>query len=153
MTLIADRQVPTGHVVAPGPARVRPRGAQPRRPRPDRPGGAPLRYAGTGVTMSRAAHRPRPVSAAVTVALASVAALITIWLGSLAHLGGLSGNDTPVPEQLAVVQVQAGETLQHVASRVAPDAPVGQVMQRIRDLNKLDTAALDAGQTLIAPVG
>jgi hypothetical protein len=26
-------------------------------------------------------------------------------------------------------------------------------MQRIRELNKLDSASLDAGQTLIAPIG
>ena len=36
---------------------------------------------------------------------------------------------------------------------MAPDAPVEQVVERIRDLNKLDSAALDAGQTLIAPIG
>ena len=52
-----------------------------------------------------------------------------------------------------MVQVQAGETLQQLAGRVAPDAPATQVMQRIRELNKLDSAALDAGQTLIAPLG
>jgi predicted Zn-dependent protease len=57
------------------------------------------------------------------------------------------------PDRLAVVQVQAGETLQQLAGRVAPDAPTGQVVQRIRELNKLDSAALDAGQTLIAPLG
>jgi LysM repeat protein len=52
-----------------------------------------------------------------------------------------------------VVQVQTGETLQHLARRVAPDAPVGQVVDRIRELNQLDSAAVNAGQTLIAPVG
>jgi hypothetical protein len=40
-----------------------------------------------------------------------------------------------------------------VAARVAPDAPTAQVVQRIRELNKLDSASVDAGQTLIAPVG
>jgi len=49
--------------------------------------------------------------------------------------------------------VQTGETLQQVAQRVAPDAPVGQVVERIRELNQLDSVALDAGQTLIAPIG
>ena len=58
-----------------------------------------------------------------------------------------------MPDRLAVVQVQSGETLQQVAHRVAPDAPVGQVVDRIRELNQLDSAALDAGQTLIAPIG
>jgi hypothetical protein len=49
--------------------------------------------------------------------------------------------------------VQTGENMQQVAHRVAPHAPVGQVIDRIRELNKLDSVALDAGQTLIAPVG
>jgi hypothetical protein len=36
---------------------------------------------------------------------------------------------------------------------VAPDAPVRSVVAQIRDLNELRSAAVDAGQTLIAPVG
>ncbi len=89
----------------------------------------------------------------MTVVLALLAAVITVWLGLVAQIGGVVGTSTPVPDRLAVIQVQAGETLQHVAARVAPDAPVGQVVERIRALNALDSAALDAGQTLIAPVG
>ncbi len=64
-----------------------------------------------------------------------------------------SGRRPQVPARLAVVQVQAGESLQQVAQRVAPDAPVRSVVDQIRELNKLDSAAVDAGQTLIAPVG
>ena len=66
---------------------------------------------------------------------------------------GWPASAAPVPDRLAVVQVQTGETLQHVAARVAPDAPVGQVVERIRELNQLESVALDVGQTLIAPVG
>jgi predicted Zn-dependent protease len=58
-----------------------------------------------------------------------------------------------VPDRIAVVRVQAGETLQHLAERVAPDRPVGQVVQRIRELNELDTGSVQAGQTLISPIG
>jgi LysM domain len=122
------------------------------RPIPARPAAGAVVYRGTGVAMSRAPHRRRPVSAAVTAALAGMAALITVWLGSLAQSGGVTGTPAAVPDQLAVVRVQSGETLQHLAARVAPDAPVGQVVARIRELNHLDSAALDAGQTLIAPV-
>ena len=124
------------------------------RPAPARPAVAPLRYRGTGTGVSRAAHPVgRPVSTTLTVALAGVAALITLWLGFLAHFSSAQATPAALPEQLAVVQVQAGETLQQLAGRVAPDAPASQVMQRIRELNKLDSAALDAGQTLIAPLG
>lgn len=103
--------------------------------------------------MSRAPHTGRPVGAAVTVALAGVAALITLWLGSLANLSGSQPEPGRQSADLAVVQVQAGETLQELAGRVAPDAPVGQVVARIRELNSLDSSTVDAGQTLIAPVG
>ncbi len=106
--------------------------------------------------MSRASHRRRPITPATTVGLALLAAFITVWLGVVAQFGGVvgtAGSSTPVPDTLAVVQVQAGETLQQVAHRVAPDAPVAPVVDRIRELNQLESASLDAGQTLIAPVG
>jgi LysM domain len=125
---------------------------RPRRTAPMRPAAGVMVYRGTGVRMSRAPHRPRPVSVTMTVILAVVAALIAVWLVALAQARGASSG-TSVPEQLAVVQVQPGENLQRLAARVAPDAPVGSVVERIRQLNELDSAALDAGQTLIAPVG
>ena len=55
--------------------------------------------------------------------------------------------------ELFSLRVEKPAPLQQVAHRVAPDAPVGQVVERIRELNQLDSVALDAGQTLIAPVG
>lgn len=123
-----------------------------------RPAVAPLRHRGTGVAMSVAPHRPARhaggVSTPVTLALAVGAALLTVWLGLLAHAGTNNGSTSPVlPERLAVVQVQAGETLQELAARVAPDAPAGAMAERIRDLNELASSAVEAGQTLISPVG
>jgi hypothetical protein len=136
--------------------RSRPAERSRRRPAgPRRPCGAPLRHGGTGVALSRARgpHRRRPITPATTVGLAVLAALITVWLGLVAQFGdSVRGASAPLPDRLAVVQVQAGESLQHVAARVAPDAPVSRVVERIRELNQLDTPSLDAGQTLIAPV-
>ena len=147
------------------PTRVRPIQVRPparrgghRGPQPCRPVVAPPRYRGTGVLMSTASHRPRPITPATTVALALVAAGITVWLGFVAHFGGML-HDAPekaavqMPDRLAVVRVEPGETLQRLAARVAPDAPTGQVAARIRELNELDSSAVTAGQTLIAPVG
>ena len=148
MTILDTREIQGDSVIRPG---LRP--GSTRRPRSNRPGGAPLRYRGTGVLMSRASHRRRPITPATTVVLALIASGITVWLGLVAQLGGVTGGDGPVPGRLAVIQVQTGETLQQVAQRVAPDAPVGQVVERIRELNQLDSVALDAGQTLIAPIG
>ncbi len=126
----------------------------PYRPAPARPAVAPLHYRGSGVRASQAIHTRRAVSPTVTIALAGLAALITLWLGVLGHFSGDRASvAAPASDQLAVVQVHPGETLQHVAARVAPDAPTAQVVQRIRELNKLDSSSVDAGQTLIAPIG
>jgi hypothetical protein len=148
MTILDTREIHPAPVVRPGfrPADTR------RRPRSNRPPVAPMRYRGTGVVMSRAPHRRRPITPVTTVLLALVASAITVWLGLVAQFGGVTGVEAPVPDRLAVVQVQTGETLQQVAHRVAPDAPLGQVVERIRQLNQLDSVALDAGQTLIAPI-
>jgi LysM domain len=118
-----------------------------------RPAGAAMAYRGTAVRMSRVPHRPRPASVTTTVCLAAVTALITVWLAALAQSRATDTSGTSLPERTAVVQVLPGENLQRLAARVAPDAPVGNVVDRIKELNKLDSAALDAGQTLIAPVG
>jgi len=113
-----------------------------------------VRYRGTGVLRSRVSHRQRPITPATTVALALLAALITVWLGLVTQFAGVVGGATlPVPGELAVVTVQAGETLHQLAARVAPEAPTGDVIERIRELNELDSGALDSGRTLIAPVG
>ncbi len=122
-----------------------------RRPRSRRPSGAPMRHRGTGVLVSRASHR-RPITPTTTVILALIAAAITLWLGLVGQFGGVVGSEAEIPGRLAVVQVHSGESLEHVAERVAPDAPVADVVERIRELNKLESVALDAGQTLIAPV-
>ena len=162
MTVIDDRRVarPVRRIVRldqpggdlrrrPSPVVRRPHAM---RPGPSRPATAPLQYRGYAVSVSRAPHARRPVSASVTVALAALAALITLWLGTLAQFSGERAAAVSVPERLAVVQVHAGETLQQIARRVAPDVPAGQVVDRIRDLNQLESASVDAGQTLIAPL-
>lgn len=132
--------------------------SHPRRPGTCRPAGAPLRYEGTGVAVSVAPHRRRPVTLATTMGLAFLAGIITLWLGVLAHFGqmvndGSADSAVRIPDTLAVVRVLPGESLQDVAARVAPDAPARQVADRIRELNALDSTSLSAGQTLIAPVG
>jgi hypothetical protein len=157
MTMI--QTAPTHIPTRPRPTRIPARDdSRPvsRGPRQRRPGGAPPRYRGTAVLVSRAPHRRRPITPTATVGLAMLAALITVWLGVVAHFGGVvDGTQTSgrVPDRLAVVRVDAGESLQHLAARVAPGAPVAKVAQRIRELNDLNSPALAAGQTLIAPVG
>src|SRR5580693_8880045 len=80
------------------PVQVRPAGRRDRPgargPQPSRPVAAPPRHRGTGVLMSTAPHRPRPITPATTVVLALLAALITAWLGLVAHFGGMLHGDT-----------------------------------------------------------
>ncbi len=159
MTVI-DHPVPTPSARRAQPVRVSPAGqrrtcaARRRAPQSTRPGGRPVRYRGTGVLVSRAPHRRRAVTPATTVMLALVAALITVWLGIVAQFGAaVTAGAESVPTELAVVRVQTGETLQQLARRVAPGSPAGPMVAAIRDLNGLDSTVVEAGQTLIAPVG
>jgi hypothetical protein len=149
MTILDTPEFPVAPEVNAG---IRTSGAR-RTPAARRPRVAPMQHRGTGVLMSRASHRRRPITPATTVVLAVIAAAITVWLGLVAQFGGVVGESAAVPDQLAVIQVQTGESLQQVAHRVAPEAPVSQVVDRIRELNQLQSVALDAGQTLIAPIG
>ena len=96
-----------------------------------------------GVTRTAGLYGPPRLLGLMLVALALV---LSGWAS------GVMAQSAPVPTRLAVVQVQSGESLQHLAARVAPDSPVGSVVSRIRELNKLDTGAVEAGQTLIAPM-
>jgi hypothetical protein len=163
MTLIHAIPSRTGNVrrpitrPRPGPRWDRDGQAGSLRPAPSRPAGAPARYRGSGVAMSVAPHRRRPVTLATTVGLALLAGMITLGLGLVAHFGqmanGDSGSAARIPDRLGVVRVEAGESLQDVAARVAPAAPVRQVTERLRELNALNSPTLVAGQTLIAPVG
>ena len=152
---IITREYPTDIVVRtvrPRPVVRRPHESQ-RRPLTGRPTGAAFRHRGTGVLMSRASHRRRPITPMATVVLALLAAGITVWLGLVAQFGAPVESGSSVPAQLAVVRVQSGESIQQVAHRVAPDAPEAAVVDQIRELNKLPSVALAAGQTLIAPIG
>jgi len=157
MTVIT-REYPTDVVVRTVPRRGdvnRQRQAR-LRPAGSRPSGAAFRHRGTGVLTSRASNRRTPITPLTTVMLALVAAGITVWLGLVAQFGEAvqpTSSAASVPAQLAVVRVQTGESIQQVARRVAPDAPVSAVVDRIKELNKLPSVALNAGQTLIAPVG
>jgi len=163
MTLIHAIPSRTGNVrrpitrPRPGPRWDRDGLAGSRRPAPSRPAGSPARYRGSGVAMSVAPHRRRPVTLATTVGLALLAGMITLWLGVVAHFGQIANGDSSsagrIPDRLGVVRVEAGESLRDVAARVAPAAPVRQVTERIRELNALNSPTLVAGQTLIAPIG
>ncbi|MDO2970438.1 LysM peptidoglycan-binding domain-containing protein [Mycobacteroides abscessus] len=121
-----------------------------------RPAGRPVAYRGNGIRVSGVAHRVyrrRPVSLKATIVVAVGAAVATMWLLMLGQVSAAGIGGAGVPDRLAVVQVAPGETLADVASRVAPEAPRSAMVSKIRELNELDSATVQAGQTLVSPVG
>jgi len=50
-----------------------------------------------------------------------------------------------------VTVVREGESLEALAARVWPDAPVDVTVARIADLNSLDGTAVQAGSRLLVP--
>jgi hypothetical protein len=103
----------------------------------------------------------RPVAPAARVRLTRRGrAMVTlVFLGALMagmiSLGGwatasLSGG-TPAPVQ--VVEVQSGDTLYKLASRVAEPGEVREMVYRIQELNSLPGAQISEGQRLAVPRG
>ncbi len=171
MTVLDDRQIGRnaggqlvpweGPRLIPGVRRV-PGRPLPARGDSRRPAVAPLTYRGNGLAVSRAVHiplarRPRSATMVAAILMAGLSALITFWLGWLGHLSGPEAgvgslSAASATDRLAVVHVLDGETLQQLAERMSPDVPADQAVERIKDLNKLSSTAVVAGQTLIAPV-
>ena len=154
MTILDTREVQSQSTRRHGRC-VRPRATAARRPRVRRgPAGAPCGYRGTGVLMSRASHRRRPITPATTVILALVAAAITVWLGLVAQFGGVIG----MPRRRCRTgsrwcRSRRARRCSRWRSGWRPTRRSAQVVEQIRELNQLESAAVDAGQTLIAPVG
>ncbi|TCO52624.1 LysM peptidoglycan-binding domain-containing protein [Actinocrispum wychmicini] len=77
---------------------------------------------------------------------------LTVFLGVVLvgfAAGSMAGDR--VPDRVAVVWVQPGETLWDVATRVAPDYDTEAVMARIRELNDVPADGVLAGQALEVP--
>jgi hypothetical protein len=82
-----------------------------------------------------------------------VAALLFV-LGAALFLGATSvaTNDAGTDQPTRAVMVGEGDTLWAIASDLAPDGEVRDMVATIRELNALDSAMLVAGQTIYVPV-
>ena len=82
-----------------------------------------------------------------------VAALLFV-LGAALFLGATSvaTNDAGTDQPTEAVMVGEGDTLWAIASDLAPDGEVREMVATIKELNALDSAMLVAGQTLYVPV-
>ena len=84
-----------------------------------------------------------------------VAALIVAFaIGVFVTAAGSVATQHPgQAEPTKIVQVSPGDTLWDIASRLADDGQVPAMMQKIEQLNALDSVDLQSGQRLVVPAG
>jgi hypothetical protein len=85
--------------------------------------------------------------------LVSLAVLLLAVTGGVLLTGGgaaLAGTDRPAVSHQQVT-VQPGQTLWQIAERTAPGADPRETVQRILDLNGLQTSEVQAGTALLLP--
>lgn len=83
-----------------------------------------------------------------------VAALLAILaLGVFWGNGSVASDERGQAEHTLVVQVQPGDTLYDLAARITTEGDVNAMVERIEDLNRLDSGFLYAGQKLRVPTG
>ena len=86
---------------------------------------------------------------------AAIIVLLMVTLGVLAFtIAQLVGDPAAsIPTSLTTISVRTGDTLGSIASHYAPQADTAAVIDRIRDLNALQSTALLPGQVLVVPAG
>ena len=85
----------------------------------------------------------------VVVVLALIAVLA---VGLVLASGSVATGEAGTPEPTQVVMVAPGDTLWDIAAAVAADGDVPEMINRIQELNALDSGMLAAGQRLLVPV-
>lgn len=116
-----------------------------------RPRAAVVEYRTTGVEFTCAPHPHGEPDVTWKMVAASILVTAAVMLG-LAGVANFASGRSVGESATEVIQVGEGETLTGLAARISPDSPVGQVVDRIMQLNAMSGAALDAGQSLIVPV-
>ena len=81
-----------------------------------------------------------------------VAFVAVLGLGIALGTQSFAGETPGTPEPTRVVMVGSGETLWAIAADAAGDGDVRAMVDRIEDLNALDSAMVQAGQRLRVPV-
>ncbi|QBR92280.1 LysM peptidoglycan-binding domain-containing protein [Nocardioides euryhalodurans] len=77
--------------------------------------------------------------------------LVVLALGVLWGSGSVATERPGTPESTLVVQVEPGDTLYDLAASITTEGDVNAMVERIEDLNRLDSAVLYAGQKLRVP--
>ena len=107
----------------------------------------------TSTSTHPVSHRPAPALRLTRRGRAVVLVLLVGLLLAAFTLGRGSESQASsgAPRAYSTTTVHQGETLWAVAKRVAPHSDPRAVVQQIRELNKLDSAAVSAGQQLLLP--
>ena len=115
------------------------------------------------MTLTAPIARPtmRPIVSTPTVRLTRRGRLVVFAIGLLVILaigvfwgsGSVASDERGAAESTLVVQVQPGDTLYDLASRVTTDGDVNAMVEQIEDLNRLESSFLYAGQKLRVPTG
>lgn len=117
-----------------------------------RPVGAPVPVSRNAVTFSTAPHTrvrssTRSSGLGVVLGVAVLLALVIFIAVQVRSIGAAA-----VPSSVGTVEVATGDTLSGIASESAPGSPVGQVVDRIIELNELGGAGVHVGQSLLVPL-
>lgn len=81
----------------------------------------------------------------------AVGLLVALALGVMWG-GGSVATEEPGADATLVVQVQPGDTLYDLAAQITTDGDINAMVERIEDLNHLESPMLYAGQKLRVPV-
>lgn len=103
----------------------------------------PVRQGGSGQV--RLTRRGRAV--VLLLALVAVMGLGVLWAA-----GSVATEQAGQPEPTRVVMVAPGDTLWEIASDIADAGQVRAMVDRIEELNALDSAMVEAGQRLRVPL-
>jgi hypothetical protein len=106
-------------------------------------------FVGQPVARPRSSVRLTRRGRAVVVLLALLAVLA---VGVVVASGSVATGEAGTPEPTRVVLVGPGDTLWGIASAVADDGDVRAMIDRIEDLNALESGSLESGQRLLVPL-
>ena len=79
------------------------------------------------------------------------ALMVVLALGVLWGAGSVATERPGAPEPTRVVLVSEGETLWGIAAEAATDGNTGAMVERIEQLNHLESGMLTAGQKIRVP--
>src|SRR6476661_8814396 len=109
-----------------------------------------------GPTYARPAARGSQGSVRLTrrgrLVVFTLALLVVLGLGTLLGARSVASEHPGTPEPTRVMMVGSGDTLWQIAADLADDGDVRAMIDRIEELNALDTAMVTAGQRLRVPL-